>query len=94
MELNDRPRLGGKKVSMFVLSALSRAIECGDLATMDAAAAVIESLHRNGLPAIGDLWARDDGGHFVDWMMTTAPVLRGAIKKATGRTRDEWLWIV
>jgi len=94
MELNDRPRLGGMKVSKFVLSALGRAIECGDLATMDAAYSVIESAHRDGLPAMADLWSRDDGGLFVDWLMVTAPVLKGKLKKATGRTRDEWLWLV
>lgn len=94
MMLNDRPRLGGSKVAGFVLTALGRALECGDLATMDAAAAVVESRVRDGYAALCDLWQADGGADFVDWLMVASPSLKGRLKKATGRDREEWLWLV
>ena len=87
-------RLGGRKASFLLLKTLEYSTECGDLATMDAAVAVIKSRVRGGLDDLYALWSRDDGRDFVDWMLVATPELKGSLKIATGRSRDEWLLLV
>jgi hypothetical protein len=91
---NKRPRLGGKKVAGLLLKHLDGAMECGDLATMDAANEVVDSRVRDGYAALCELWSRDDGEDFVDWLMVTSPSLGGQLKRATGFDQEQWLWLV
>ena len=92
---NERQSLGGQKTAGLLLANLEGACECGDLATMDAAAEVIASRVRGSLSNLRDLWLRDGGGSdFVDWLLVAAPSLKEKLKKATGRDREAWLRLV
>lgn len=95
MALPDkRPRRGGKTVSSLLLNALGGAIECGDLATMNAAGDVVGSRVRGCYEDLRDLWGKDEGGDFVEWLLIASPGVERQLKKATGLTREEWLWLV
>lgn len=82
---------------MAVLNAVESSLECGDLARMDAAAVVVQSIHRDGVAAARTAWSQGGtgAGSFVDWLSCTAAIrhVDRCLKLSTGRNRAEW-WSV
>lgn len=95
----ERKRLGTRRAGLMAANSLEASLECCDLARMDAAAIVVASAHRDGIAAVRDGWYSLDAqccGSFIDWLVGTATTreVNRALKMATGRDREEWLWVV
>jgi len=91
---HDRVRLGKEKTAAWITNSLADSLECGDLARMIAAADIVASAHRDGLEAARDMWTRQDL-RLVEWLTDTCSrELSRKLKLATGKGRDEWLWIL
>lgn len=94
MNRSSRLRLGSVRAGVAALKALEAAVECGDLARMEAAREVIENAHRDGFGAVREGWSRDgsQAGSFLDWITGAAAErhINRCLKLSTGRSRDEW----
>ena len=83
-------KIGAKALATALVRAMDAALDSGDLARMNAVHEIIE---KEGMRSLDGLY-RQIRHDPVDFILVAAPGFSTALKRATGKSRDEWARII